>query len=461
MINRRFFLIVSSVILAHIVTLKNLANNSLKTTKKNKEKIIIIGAGIAGLTAGKALQNQGFEVILLEARNRIAGRLWTSKKWDDAFVDMGASWIHGKEGNPITQLANSINAQVFPTKSEKAIIYDINGKVITEEKEEKLDKLTQKLEQIISKIQNQYDEDISLQKALEKELKWQTLSDVNKQYFEYLLNSNIEQEYAADISQLSAFYFDETKEFDGDDLLFVKGYNVISDYLAQGLNIKLNHTVEVITSNSQGVNVITNQGNFQADKVIVTLPLGVLQKNIVKFSPPLPKKKLEAINQLGMGVLNKLYLLFPKRFWQNNYDWIGKISEKKGQWSEWVNLESALKKPILLGFNAGKFGKEIESWSDEKIVADAMKNLRQIYGNSIPQPIDYQLTRWNQDPFTFGSYSYYATNSTPNHRQELAKPINKKIFFAGEATSIDYPATVHGAYFSGLRVSQEIITLTN
>lgn len=114
-----------------------------------------------------------------------------------------------------------------------------------------------------------------------------------------------------------------------------------------------------------------------------------------------------------------------------------------------------------MGFNAGKFGKEIESWSDEEIIADAMKTLRQIYGNSIPQPIDYQLTRWSQDPFTFGSYSYYATNSTPNHRQELAKPINKKVFFAGEATSIDYPATVHGAYFSGLRVSQEIIALTN
>lgn len=83
-----------------------------------------------------------------------------------------------------------------------------------------------------------------------------------------------------------------------------------------------------------------------------------------------------------------------------------------------------------MGFNAGKFGKEIESWSDEEIIADAMKTLRQIYGNSIPQPIDYQLTRWSQDPFTFGSYSYYATNSTPNHRQELAKPINKKVFFS-------------------------------
>lgn len=459
MVNRRFFLIVSSVIFAHIFASKNLANNLLKTNNKNQEKIIIIGAGIAGLSAGKTLQNQGFDVLLLEGRNRIGGRLWTSKKWNDAFVDMGASWIHGKEDNPLTKLANSINAQVFPTKSESSIIYDFNGKIITDKREENLEKLTAKIEKIITKIQDNYNDDISLQKALEKELNWHQLSDFDRANFEYLFNSIIEQEYAEDISQLSAFYFDETKEFDGDDLLFVKGYNVISDYLATGLDIKLNHQVESIESNNQGVNIITNQGNFRGDKVIVTLPLGVLQKNIVKFSPPLPKEKLKAINQLGMGVLNKLYLRFPHQFWEKNYDWIGKISPQKGQWSEWVNLELPLKKPILLGFNAGKFGREIESWSDEKIVTDAMKNLRQIYGNSIPQPIDYQLTRWSQDTFTYGSYSYYATNSTPNHRRELAKPINQQIFFAGEATSLDYPATVHGAYLSGLRVSQEVSAL--
>lgn len=454
MINRRSFLFLSSLIATHAFSQTNLANNP--NQRKSKEKIVIVGAGIAGLITGKTLQNQGFEVILLEGRNRIGGRLWTSKKWDNAFVDMGASWIHGKEGNPLTKLANSINAQVFPTESEKAILYDLNGKIITDKKEAYLDQITLQIEKFISKIQNNYNQDISLKKALEKELNWQKLSDVKKIDFEYLFNSNIEQEYAADISQLSAFYFDDGKAFDGDDLLLVKGFNVISDYLVKGLNIKLNHIVNSIEYNNQGVNIITNQGNFQGNRVIVTLPLGVLQKNIVKFSPPLPDKKIKAINQLGMGVLNKLYLLFPQQFWLKNYDWIGRITQKKGQWSEWVNLEPALKKPILLGFNAGKFGKEIESWSDEKIIMDAMKNLRQIYGNSIPQPIDYQLTRWSQDSFTFGSYSYYATNSTPNHRQELAKPINQQVFFAGEATSLDYPATIHGAYLSGLRVSQEI-----
>lgn len=109
-----------------------------------------------------------------------------------------------------------------------------------------------------------------MQKALERELNWQSLSNSDKLNYNYLFNSSIEHEYAADIYQLSAFYFDEDKAFGGDDLLFSKGYNVISDYLAKGLNIRLNHKVESIEYNHQGVNLITNRGNFQGDRVIVT-----------------------------------------------------------------------------------------------------------------------------------------------------------------------------------------------
>ncbi|WP_308255776.1 FAD-dependent oxidoreductase [Geminocystis sp. GBBB08] len=451
--NRRYFLYLTTLVLAATLSSqKSAISNQIKT----KKKVIIIGAGIAGLTAARSLQNKGFEVILLEGRNRIGGRLWTSKKWKDAPVDMGASWIHGKEGNPITKLAKSANAKLFPTTYNNAIVYDTNGKVITEVRDNKLDKLQSKLEKIILKIQDNYSQPISLQQALEKELNWQNLSEIDRIDLEYLLNTIIEHEYAADTSKLSAQYFDEGKEFDGNHLLFINGYNVVTDYLAKGLNIKLNHLVQEIRYDSQGVNIKTNQGNFKANAVIVTLPLGVLQKNIVKFSPSLPTNKIKAINSLGMGILNKLYLRFPSRFWTKNYDWIERISPKKGQWSEWVNLESALKIPILLGFNAGKFGNQIEFWKDEKIVEDAMKTLRSIFGNSIPNPQDYQLTRWNSDQFTFGSYSYYAIGSTPQHRRELGKPIGKQVYFAGEATSLDYPATVHGAYLSGLRVAEEL-----
>lgn len=103
-----------------------------------------------------------------------------------------------------------------------------------------------------------------------------------------------------------------------------------------------------------------------------------------------------------------------------------------------------------MGFNAGSYAENLEAMSDDAIVADAMSVLTTMYGPSIPQPTDVLITRWNSDPYSYGSYSSMGVNATVASRQALAQPIENRIFFAGEATSIDYSATVHGALLSGL-----------
>ncbi|MFH7243989.1 MAG: flavin monoamine oxidase family protein [Spirulina sp.] len=198
---------------------------------------------------------------------------------------------------------------------------------------------------------------------------------------------------------------------------------------------------------------------FLADHVVVTLPLGVLQSGNVRFSPPLPQDKQNAIAKLGMGVLNKCYLRFSDSFWPGDVDWLGYVSEKPGEWVDWVSFKRPINQPILLGFNAANRGREIESWSDQKIVASAMQTLRILYGENIPEPMNYQITRWASDPFALGSYSYYAVGSEPEMRQQLAAPLGEAVFFAGEATHGDYSGTTHGAYLSGLRVAEEILNL--
>jgi monoamine oxidase len=140
--------------------------------------------------------------------------------------------------------------------------------------------------------------------------------------------------------------------------------------------------------------------------VIVTLPLGVLQAGKVRFTPELPQNKQRAIAKLGMGVLNKCYLRFPDAFWSDEVDWLEYIPESHGEWTEWVSFKRAANMPVLLGFNAADRGRALEAWSDERIVASAMQTLRTIYGASIPEPIDYQMTRWATDPFSLGSYSF-------------------------------------------------------
>ncbi|MFN5658967.1 MAG: flavin monoamine oxidase family protein [Pseudanabaena sp.] len=186
------------------------------------------------------------------------------------------------------------------------------------------------------------------------------------------------------------------------------------------------------------------------------LPLGVLQAGKVRFIPELPQSKQTAIANLGMGVLNKCYLRFSDTFWSADVDWLGYISASHGEWTEWVSFNRVANKPILLGFNAADRGRTIESWSDRQIVASAMQTLRKIYGDSIPEPIDYQMTRWATDPYSLGSYSYNPVGAVPKMRQELAAPIREALFFAGEASNEDYFGTAHGAYLSGLRAANEI-----
>ena len=133
---------------------------------------------------------------------------------------------------------------------------------------------------------------------------------------------------------------------------------------------------------------------FTADRVLITLSLGVLQRQEPRFVPDLPEGKLEAISKLGMGVINKCYLRFPHAFWPDDVDWLGYIPEHHGAWTEWVSLQRAMQWPVLLGYNAADHGRDMEAWTDEMIVSSAMATLKTIFGNHIPQPVDHQITRW-------------------------------------------------------------------
>ena len=442
-----------------------LACTQKKSPVMNQAQVLIIGAGIAGLAAARELKSQGIEVTILEGRSRIGGRVYSDRSLNNLPLDMGASWIHGIDNNPIYKLAQSGNIKTLETDYEEIELYS-NNKFLSDQEQEIIDRrledILKEARKIRKKRSGQNQADISLRTAIEE-----VIINGNRQLFaqqlrelDYAINTTIEHEYAADVTNLSLYYWDQAwdqdSEIDGKDVLFPGGYSQIIDLVAQNLDIKLNQIVKKITYNNQGVVVTTNQGNFSADKVIITLPLGVLKKGSVEFSPQLPEPKVNAINRLGMGVLNKLYLQFPQVFWDKETHLLGYISANKGEWAEWINIYRYTKQPILLGFNAGSFGKAIELLSDKEIINQAMQTLRQMYGSQIPDPSGFLLTRWQQDPFSYGSYSYMATGATLSDRKTLGEPVDNRLFFAGEATSQKHPATVHGAFLSGLEAAKKI-----
>ncbi|MGW6391629.1 flavin monoamine oxidase family protein [Streptomyces sp. NPDC055103] len=418
--------------------------------------VIVIGAGISGLAAARHLADQGEDVLVLEARDRIGGRIWTSDAWDGAPVDLGASWIHGTDKNPITALAAKAKARTIETDLESTTGYLTNGSQAEGAQAQALERWRDETADALTAYQNSQDRDAAMRGVVERTLGWSTLPDGDKAMINSALN-DYEHEYSGSVSQMSTLYFDSDTKINGPDVLFPDGYGQITDLLAAGLTIRTGHVVKHIDWNGDGVSVATDKGTFQADQVVVTLPLGVLQSGAVTFGPGLPEAKRDAIDKLGMGLLNKCYLRFPQKFWPDT-DWLNYVPalDKYGQWAQWINVTRVNGQPVLLGFNATDFGRTIESWDDAEIVDSAMETLRTIFGPDIPAPTGHQISRWASDPYARGAYSYSKLGSTPAMRDQLAAGVGDRVFFAGEATHRKSFATVHGAYLSGIRAAKEI-----
>lgn len=421
--------------------------------------VIVIGAGIAGLAAAVKIQSSGKKVIVLEAQNKTGGRILTDRSLSIP-LDLGASWIHGINKNPITDLATTLKLKTVVTDYNLIQRYDFDGQAITDSEDKLVDYNYNSLMSDVSIIQRAAIADKALGSSITSSMSSKQYSSFEQRAIQYSLNTEIEREYGANVNNLSLKYWDQDSAFSGNDVLLPQGYDQITNYLSTNLDIRLSTIVNQIDYRTSSVVVTTNNGNFTAPKVIVTIPLGVLKTNAVTFTPSLPFTHNSAINRIGMGILNKLYLLFPKVFWEP--DWkpqlLGYIGnqQKKGQWAEWYNCNTSHGKPILLGFNAASYASTVESYTDTQTVTDAMNILKIIYGTSIPNPIGYKLTRWGKNPWSLGSYSFMANGASGADYDALTSPINGRVFFAGEHTNKKYLGTVHGAYLSGIRVSNQV-----
>ncbi len=383
--------------------------------------------------------------------------MWTDRSLGVP-LDLGASWIHGVRSNPLTALADQLGARRIATDYDDHAIRDHTGRRLSAGERRAI---ARGLAEVLARVDadsERRDTDRDLAAAIAEVVADLEPSPRERELLAYAITGVIEHEYATAIADLSQFERDYGDAYGGGDVIFADGYDQLTRALADGLDVRTGHPVAAIAHAAGGVTVATARGAITADRAVVTLPLGVLKAGAVAFDPPLPRRKQAAIAALGVGVLDKLYLRFPRVFW-DDATLLGHVAPAgaAGQWAESLNLHALTGQPILLLFNAGAYAATLAAMTDDAIVAAAMAALRAMYGPDIPAPDAALLSRWGRDRFAGGSYSHLRPGATGADLDALAAPIDDRLYFAGEATHRHHPATVHGAYLSGLAAADAIV----
>lgn len=411
-------------------------------------RVLVVGGGVAGLAAVQRLRAAEVDTVLIEARERLGGRVWTGASgWD-----FGASWIHGRRGNPLVGLARELGVQTLPFDYDNHWRFDASGE-LSEERDRAIEIDFLNLEKAVSRAQAHASSPAALSAVVQKQLA--ALEGTRRAGLRYAVNSNIVLEYAADPARLSLAHFDAGAAQPGGDLVFPGGYSQILPAFGRPTELHLGNRVRKIAWSEEGVKVSMDQGEVVGQAAIVTLPLGVLQAGAVEFEPALPKSHQRAIERLGFGTLNKLFLQFPEVRWPREPSMFGYLGE--GWWEEWLNFVPINGQPVLVGFNGGSVAEEAEKLSDRELVNGALKVLRNMFGRDLPWPTRVFATRWKSDPYARGAYSHYAPGSSPQDRKVLASPVASSLVFAGEACSVDHPSTVHGALASGRQAADFLL----
>lgn len=419
--------------------------------------VVIIGAGTAGLTAARDLSNAGVRVLLLEARDRIGGRIFTHHT-PNYPVELGAEFIHGRRTETF-DLVNEANLRVAEMKWKMA-----------------------------RRKGNQWVQDDPMMEDIDKLFAQMRLDQPDQSFQEFLDHVDADPEikrqgmrfvegfHAADPRRISvhSLVINNEAEAQADfnrQYRFADGYDSLVKSMSDRINwesceLKLNTTVTEIAWTKEKVALKSAVGaEFQSPRALLAVPLSVLKSGRIRFHPAPPEKE-KAVQLLEMGPVERVSLCFRSSFWEQREELkdVSFLVTDDPHFPTWWT-SNPLPFPMLTGWAAGPYAKALAGLTEEQRIHRALQSLGQILdmkAASLRSEFERGFSHdWQSDPFSCGAYSYALVGGSHAGR-DLGAPVEDTLFFAGEATDSEgNNGTVHGAIASGKRAAKAILAVSH
>uniref|UniRef100_A0A667XLQ7 [histone-H3]-N(6),N(6)-dimethyl-L-lysine(4) FAD-dependent demethylase n=1 Tax=Myripristis murdjan TaxID=586833 RepID=A0A667XLQ7_9TELE len=411
----------------HFMTRKGLINTGVLAVKqpllpeKHRSKnVIVIGAGASGLAAARQLQNFGTQVVVLEARDRIGGRVWDDTSLG-VTVGRGAQIVNGCVNNPIAMMCEQMGIKMHKL-GERCDLFQEGGRVTDPAIDKRMDFHFNAILDVVSEWRK--DKSQSQDTPLGEKV----------------------QEVYKNFLQESGIQFSELEE---------KVLQFHLSNLEYACGSTLDQVSKIKPSRASGVCLSVS--------VFIYFSLGICVKCLLPPDSNVSWQSIEVGALLGAKCISKIALQFPYRFWDNKIqgaDYFGHIPpspDKRGMFGVFYDMDPQGKQSVLMSVITGDAVPAVRDMEDKEVVDECMKVLRELFKEQeVPEPLSFFVTRWSKDMWSQMSYSFVKTGGSGEAYDILAEDVQGKVFFAGEATNRHFPQTVTGAYLSGVREASKM-----
>ena len=429
------------------------------------ERVLVVGAGIAGLTVANALAHGGVECVVLEARDRIGGRLHTVDLAGSP-VDLGGSWIHMPGGgNPMRAFAGlaGVPCRSADPVPEMAGFDCAEGRRLSAaEAEAVLALYLDTFPEAAGPLAAELGPDASAADGIEAFLAAAGLAPGPARRARQTLYGAIEAESADLAERQSLRWMWNEFEYDGNYFGDVPdgGYRRLVDAMATGADVRLDVEVTEVALSAGGVYVRCAGGTSEeGSHVVVTVPLGVLKRGAPRFSPALPPDRRAAIERLGFGRYEKVVMRFDEPFWRAaGFQHLMFFPRDPGEWMVWAIGHDAFGAgPVLVFFVFHSAAGRLLDAGPDAAARWALDMLAEATGRPCPEPKAVAVTSWASDPYSGGAYTHIPPGASPADADLLGEPVGGRLLFAGEHTQSARLAYADGAMTRGIREAKRLL----